>query len=160
MLWVLAFAGTRKGAPCHVWVLAAGRASAAAGAAARSAVGCAAGSPEGGGALTGRGARQACAASARAMLPAGVLAAAAAGGPAGRAGGPGPGREAAGGGASEELGGAEPPVDLEGAGELEQAAARRLTPREEKRLLVPLLRLRQACCHPQARPGPRVLASA
>jgi len=160
MLQVLASALKRKGAPCHAWVLAAGHASAAAGAAAPCAVGCAADSLERGGAPTGRGARQACAARARAMRPAGLLAAAAAGGPAGRPGGPGPGREAAGGGASEERGGAEPPVDLEGPGELEVAAARRLTPREEKRLLVPLLRLRQACCHPQARPGPPVLARA
>lgn len=38
-------------------------------------------------------------------------------------------------------------------GELEQAAQRRLTAREEKQLLLPLLRLRQACCHPQVPAG-------
>lgn len=30
-------------------------------------------------------------------------------------------------------------------------AARELTPQEQKKLLLPLLRLRQACCHPQVR---------
>lgn len=40
----------------------------------------------------------------------------------------------------------------QGEGDLQEAAARRLTPREEKRLLLPLLRLRQACCHPQVHP--------
>ncbi len=29
---------------------------------------------------------------------------------------------------------------------------RPLTQRETKQLMVPLIRLRQACCHPQARP--------
>jgi len=103
MLQVLASALKRKGAPCHAWVLAAGHASAAAGAAAPCAVGCAADSLERGGAPTGRGARQACAASARAMLPAGLLAAAAAGGP-----GPGPGGPGArqGSGRRRRLGGA------------------------------------------------------
>ncbi|KAK9844148.1 hypothetical protein WJX81_006007 [Elliptochloris bilobata] len=34
-----------------------------------------------------------------------------------------------------------------------ESAQRRLTPREEKQLLLPLLRLRQACCHPQVGAG-------
>lgn len=41
----------------------------------------------------------------------------------------------------------------QGEGDLQEAVARRLTPREEKQLLLPLLRLRQACCHPQVRPS-------
>ncbi|KAK9841676.1 hypothetical protein WJX74_009916 [Apatococcus lobatus] len=36
---------------------------------------------------------------------------------------------------------------------LASAPSRRLTPHEEKRLLLPLLRLRQACCHPQVGVG-------
>lgn len=42
-------------------------------------------------------------------------------------------------------------LDAEGA---EEDSLRPLTTREEKKLLGPLLRLRQACCHPQASPQP------
>lgn len=35
------------------------------------------------------------------------------------------------------------------AGNTARGADRRLTQREEAKLLAPLLRLRQACCHPQ-----------
>ena len=38
------------------------------------------------------------------------------------------------------------------AGEDTREGRRRLTKVEEKKILAPLLRLRQACCHPQARP--------
>ena len=40
------------------------------------------------------------------------------------------------------------------AGEDTPEGARRLTKKEEKSILHPLLRLRQACCHPQVRPAP------
>ena len=39
------------------------------------------------------------------------------------------------------------------AGEDTPEGARRLTKKEEKSILHPLLRLRQACCHPQVRPA-------
>ena len=38
------------------------------------------------------------------------------------------------------------------AGEDTREGRRRLTKVEQKKILAPLLRLRQACCHPQARP--------
>ena len=38
-------------------------------------------------------------------------------------------------------------------GEDTPEGARRLTKKEEKSILHPLLRLRQACCHPQVRPA-------
>ncbi len=40
------------------------------------------------------------------------------------------------------------------AGEDTPEGARRLTKKEEKSILHPLLRLRQACCHPQVHPAP------
>ena len=40
-------------------------------------------------------------------------------------------------------------AQAQGQGAVQEDAQRRLLPREEKRLLLPLLRLRQACCHPQ-----------
>ena len=82
------------------------------------------------------------------MLSAGLLAAAAARGPTAVAS-----AAAAGAGVEhvEAPGGAR--HGAQGEGDLQEAAARRLTPREEKQLLLPLLRLRQACCHPQVRPS-------
>jgi len=43
--------------------------------------------------------------------------------------------------------------DALAAGEDTKQGARRLTEKEQKRILHPLLRLRQACCHPQVRPA-------
>ena len=40
------------------------------------------------------------------------------------------------------------------AGEDTPEGSRRLNKKEEKNILRPLLRLRQACCHPQVRPVP------
>ena len=90
---------------------------------------------------------QACAASARAMLSARLLAAAAAGGTTAAADAGAEHVEALGGARQGDQGRGQ------GEGDLQEAAARRLTPREEKQLLLPLLRLRQACCHPQVHPS-------
>ena len=81
------------------------------------------------------------------MLSARLLAAAAAGGPTAAADAGAEHAEVPGGARQGDQG------QGQGEGDLQEAAARRLTPREEKQLLLPLVRLRQACCHPQVRPN-------
>ena len=81
------------------------------------------------------------------MLSARLLAAAAAGGPTAAADAGVEHAEAPGGARQGDQ------VRGQGEGNLQDAVARRLTPREEKQLLLPLLRLRQACCHPQVHPS-------